>query len=464
MNIKFIWHIVFVVIALVVLFVFITKYKTRKKMILKAYNTDPLTGLVSSSTFFRKVAPTTLLNAKPMEFEIISFDIDYFKTLNSYYSLEKANEILVAVANAIKEAFAGTSATYTRKTADQFVILNKISDGVTAKYLYVSHIIPAIQKIIGKKYNWSFSFGIFRIINTKEQIIEMVSYADLARAKAKKRHGTSFVLFDDAMKKTYDSKTNITFRMEKALADKEFYVVYQPKINFRTLKIAGAEAFVRWKQKFGENIYPDEFIKVFEDNGFIFELDMYVLQQVCKCIKLYCRKMNLPTISVNLSAISVFDENIITKINAITEEYGIYTHEIEFEITESAIITNEKDFLKRIRQIKKLGFAISVDDFGAGISSLNRLSLIDADVIKLDKAFFNIKDRGEKSQVVVECVIKMAKKLGMKIVAEGVENACQAQWLKKQNCDYAQGYFFEKPLEENDFICLLKQNKTYELK
>ncbi len=457
------WHYFISVIVLALLGFFWYAYlqQLKKKEILyEAYNVDSLTGVMTSPNFASSVIEM-LKTAQPNEYEMISLDIDLFKTINSYFSLDRGTEMIKALGKALQEGLAGSSAIIMRRTADQFIIFRKVDDGGTIQSIYKEKILPELRKIIGKKYNLSLSFGYYTVDDCNEKMSEIVGYADSARGQGKSVHKTTFIEFDQKMKKDYDNRLNVTFRMEQAIRDREFSVVYQPKIDFKTLQVGGAEALVRWFPRLGDVIYPDAFIPVFENNGFIAELDMYVLEEVCKFIRSNYRVLKIPRISVNLSAWTVLEPYITTRITAITENYGIPNRDIELEITESAIIGEETNFLNKVSELKKLGFVISIDDFGAGVSSLNRLSAIDADILKLDKAFFDLKDQGGKSTIVVEDVIKMAKHLDMQIVAEGVENYGQALWLKKLECEYAQGYYFEKPMDEEKFKELLESKKIY---
>ncbi len=434
--------------------------KKKREILYTAYNIDVLTGVMTSPNFAIKVIES-LKSAQPNEYEMISLDIDLFKSINSYFSLERGTEMIKALAKALQEGLKDTSAIIMRRTADQFLIFRKVDDGGTIKSIYNNIILPELKKIVGEKYKLSLSFGFYTVVDCSEKMSEIVGYADSARGQGKSVHKTTFIEFDQKMKKDYSNRLNVTFRMEQAIKDREFSVVYQPKIDFKTLQVGGAEALVRWFPRLGDVIYPDAFIPVFENNGFIAELDMYVLEEVCKFIRTNYRMLKIPRISVNLSAWTVLDPYITTRIMGITEKYGIPTRDLELEITESAIIGEETNFLNKVRGLKELGFIISIDDFGAGVSSLNRLSAIDADILKLDKAFFDLKDQGGKSTIVVEDVIKMAKHLDMQIVAEGVENYGQALWLKKLECEYAQGYYFERPLDEEKFKELLESKKVY---
>ncbi len=394
---------------------------------------------------------------------MFSLDIDMFKTINTHYSNEKGTAVIQAVADAFKTAFAETSAVICRKTADQFLVFRKVGDGGSMQQIYTDNILPNLTEILGEKYRVHMSFGSAIITNCQEKSTAIIGYADTARQHGKSQNKTTFVTFDDAMKKFYKNKIEITFRMEQALKDREFYVVFQPKVNFDTLKVGGAEALVRWKPKLGQTIFPDAFIPVFEQNGFISALDLYVLEETCKFIVTNSAKMDIPRISVNLSALTVTSDNIVSKVSDILEKYSIDPSEIELELTESAIDNAAETFLLRVKQFKALGLLISIDDFGAGVSSLNRLAAIDADILKLDKAFFDLKDQGGKSSVVVENVVKMAKELNMLVVAEGVETYAQALWLKSINCDYAQGYYFAKPILQDEFKEVILSKNQYQI-
>ncbi len=437
--------------------------KEKQRALKKAYNTDALTGLMAIHKF-RETVDDVLQDAKPSEYEIISLDVDMFKTINTHYSNERGTNVIIAIGDALKVIFKDTPAYLSRRTADQFLILRPAGIGGSMREMYNYEILPKVRDALGDKYNFSMSFGNVIIENTKEKGVSAIGQADNARIIGKKKHETTFTTFDNNMKKMYDNRINLTFRMEQALKDREFRVVYQPKVDFKTLRIGGAEALVRWKPKLGDTIYPDEFIPVFEENGFITELDMYVLEDVCKFVRQNSKKMEIPRISVNLSAFTIFGDEIISKITNIISTYEIKPEEIELEITESAIVGDEDTFLLKVEQLRKIGFPISIDDFGAGVSSLNRLSSVDADVLKLDKEFFKLKNQSGKSSKIVADVIKMAKNLNMMVVAEGVETFAQAVWLKGIDCDYAQGFFFERPLEQEAFEEILLNKKAYEIK
>ncbi len=456
----FVMGLILVIVAFV--FIYYRGQIEKKEALLKSYNTDPLTGLMAIQKF-RETIDEKMESASPGEYELISFDIDMFKTINTHFSTERGTAIIVAVGNSLKKAFEKTEAIISRRTADQFLIFRPVNAGGSMRQIYGTDILPSIEENVNEKYKVSLSFGNVIIDNVKTKSTSLMGQADSARNAGKSTHKTTFITFDDKMRKLYEDKVNITFRMEQALKDREFEVEYQPKIDFNTLKVGGAEALVRWRPPQGDTIYPDAFIPVFEENGFISDLDLYVFEEVCKCIKSNCLTIEIPRISVNFSAHTVLSDNIISRTINIIQNYKIDPEMIELELTESAVERDIEKFLTTVKQFKKIGFMISIDDFGAGVSSLNRLSAIEADVLKLDKAFFDLKGQGSKSTVVVTDIISMAKHLDMKVVAEGVETGSQAFWLKNIGCDYAQGYYFARPMKVDDFKDLLISKKQYEI-
>ncbi len=459
------WYYFVIILFIVLAFVGIREYfqQKRQKLALQiAYESDSLTGLMTTNKF-RTAVDDALKSVKTGECEILSFDIDMFKTLNTHFSITTGTLIIVAIADALKKAFKDTNALIARDSSDHFIIFRHINEGGSIQEIYTSYILPSIEKNINEKYKVSLSFGNVIIDDINETSATLIGQADNARAQGKSVHKTTFLTFDEQMRKQYDDKINITFRMEHALKEREFVIEYQPKMNFESLRISGAEALVRWHPKQGNKIYPDEFIPIFEENGFISYLDLHVLDVVCEFIKTNQTDLDIPCISVNLSAKTILEDNIVERIIRIISSHNIVANKIEFELTETAIEDNTVKFLETVKQLKSYGFIISIDDFGAGVSSLNRLAEVDADILKLDKVFFNLKDQGAKSLVVVTDVINMAKHLNMKVVAEGVETQEQAAWLKTLHCDYAQGYYFARPMSDVHFLRLLTENKEYKI-
>ncbi len=449
-------------ISLIVLF-FLYEQKKKRNQIQHIINTDSLTGLMSMH-LFREIMHEKLEEAENNEYEIITLDIDYFRVINNIYGFEYGSRTIQAFAMALVEGYKNEEVLISRIVGELFVMLVKADSENNIESVCYKYVIPSIAKVVGKDYSLSMSIGKYKIDNTEDDVNVIVDRANIARLRGKQYHALTCNTFDEKMQKKSEIQTEIVFRMEQALKDKEFKVFYQPKIDYKTLKVAGAEALIRWIPEPGAIIYPNDFIPIFEANGFIMNLDLHVFEEVIAFIKAFESEINIPLISVNLSGRTLLAASTPLRLVNLMKKYQISPSKLEAEVTESAILDNDKDMALRVSEIKKLGLAVSMDDFGAGVSSLNRLAVLDVDTIKLDKSFLDYNSKERKGSAIVENIVRMAKDLNMKVVSEGVETAEQAHWLKEIGCDLAQGYYFERPLSQDDFVRLLLKEKTYTIK
>lgn len=246
--------------------------------------------------------------------------------------------------------------------------------------------------------------------------------------------------------------------MELALINQEFKVYLQPKYSLDTEQIVGAEALVRWIHSTKGIIPPDKFIPLFEKNGFIKQLDFYIFEEVCSVQKKWGENNialeDIP-ISVNLSRIHMNESRLTLKLGEIIKQYGIEAKCLEIELTESAILDNIDSLIRIIEDIKKAGFAVSMDDFGSGYSSLNLLKDLLVDILKIDKEFLGEGGDDYRGKVILSNIIHMAKELKLITVAEGVETKEQVEFLKEVGCNIAQGYYYAKPMPISDFEKLM---------
>ncbi len=250
-------------------------------------------------------------------------------------------------------------------------------------------------------------------------------------------------------------QNKIEHTMEKALEDGEFVMYLQPKIALESETLIGAEALVRWQKNQKNIVFPDQFIPLFEENGFIIELDMYMFRQACKIIKQWIEEEIDPVpISINFSRLHFYNENFVNELIKIKDEYCVPTQYLELEITESNILENEEILLDLPYKLQAAGFALSMDDFGTGCSSLGLLKDLPLDTIKLDRSFFQNTPHINRARTVIANTIKLAKELGILIVAEGVEKKEDIDFLKSLGCDYVQGYYYARPMPAEDFIVL----------
>ena len=246
--------------------------------------------------------------------------------------------------------------------------------------------------------------------------------------------------------------------MNQALEMRQFQVYYQPKFDAEAESIVGAEALVRWTHPEYGFLAPNEFLPVFEKNGFITEVDKYVWEEVCIFLKRQKEsgRKNIP-ISVNVSRKDIYNEDLSVYFPKLMEKYGLETRLLHLEVTESAYSENPQQLIQVVTQLREKGFIIEMDDFGSGYSSLNALSEIPIDVLKLDMKFIQNEFLHKNSKNIISSVINLAKWMNLLIVAEGVESREQLEHLKELKCNIIQGYYFAKPMQAVDLEKMLEE-------
>ena len=437
------------------------------------FNYDELTGLYTIEKF-KSESRKLLATAKPDEYAFVCLDINKFQYLTDSLGRETANSVLNVLGNHFKKT-APEDSLLTRRYADNFVMLIHTSFGPIIED-YVLNMISIVSKmgnLLPQHYTLEFSIGVYTIENPAEDIEIMIHKANTARTAGKYSPTPARICFySEEMSLNSEHEKEILFDMNRAFEANEFIAYYQPKFDFSTGKVIGAEALVRWNHPVKGLLEPGYFVPLFERNGFISKIDIKIFEQVCQFLDKWNKSgpngscLKPITISCNLSRYQLYNPEFTKEYSKIASNYQIAPSKIELELTESLMMDNKKRLLKAMNEIKKAGFDISVDDFGSGFSSLALLKDIPASVIKLDKEFFantaltdgdESKDT-QKDNIIVNSVIDMAKKLSMTTVAEGVEEESQAKQLREMGCDIAQGYFYAKPMSADDFERLLKNS------
>ena len=300
--------------------------------------------------------------------------------------------------------------------------------------------------------NLYFSVGVYKVQRKERDLDQLYNNALLACDMLGEENENKIVFFDVEMNKRRMWERKVEDDMDKALAHHEFQVYLQPKISASEETLAGAEALVRWIHPKEGFIPPNKFIPIFERNGFILKLDDYMLEEIAKQQASWIAEgRKIVPISVNISRAHFAKEDLAEHICRIVDKYQVPHQVIELELTESAFFDDKEILLQTVKKLREAGFIVSMDDFGAGYSSLNSLKELQLDVLKLDADFFRGTDTQERGMLIVSEVIDMAKKLNMKIVAEGIESRDQVDFLVEQECDLIQGYYFAKPMPISDF-------------
>ena len=315
----------------------------------------------------------------------------------------------------------------------------------------IEAITVALDDVLPKMKLY-FAVGIYKVQKKDRDIEQLYNNALLACDMLGEEAENKIVFFDVEMNNRRLWERKVEDDMDAALVRHEFQVYLQPKISTAQENLAGAEALVRWIHPQEGFIPPNKFIPIFERNGFILKLDDYMLEEIAKQQAMWIGQgRKVVPISVNISRAHFAKEDLAEHICAIVDKYQVPHNVIELELTESAFFDDKETLLQTVKKLRDAGFPVSMDDFGAGYSSLNSLKELQLDVLKLDADFFRGEASQERGMVIVSEVIDLAKKLNMKIVAEGIESREQVDFLTEQECDLIQGYFFAKPMPITEF-------------
>ena len=417
---------------------------------------DGLTGLYTDRGFSyaAKEAVSELPEDKPCF--MVSFEVLSFRSFNALYGFEKGDALLKDISEAsLKNANPGEVLGHL--FADRFV------------WLMYDESIDAVKKRLERGYYtvkekqmpFFLCAGIYQIDNRDLDISSMVDKASIAKETVKGSYTSPFAVYNDAMLEDQLEDAELVANMMQGLDDGEFVDFYQAKYRTDSETVAGAEALVRWKKPDGELIAPGRFIGLFEKNGFIRKLDMYMLDKVCRMLRDRLDKgEEVVPVSVNFSRVHIYDPAFPESVNKVIKSYGIPPECVEVELTESAFLTESDSLNGAVERLHSFGLTVAIDDFGSGYSSLNMLKDIPVDVLKIDMRFLEGFENGGKVGTVVTSVVRMAKWLGVPVVAEGVETKEQVDFLRSLGCDMVQGYYYARPIARDDFEKLLDKGSA----
>ena len=405
---------------------------------------DRLTNLYNKKTFCRRAAET-IADHPDMTFEIMRFNIARFKVINDLFGEETGDKLLRYVAHFLK-SIRLEACVYGRLYADNFILCYPTKGEVR------SHLIHSLQMLaesFALDYRIDFYFGVYTIRDRSLSVTTMLDRAAMGLSKA--AHNGLIVCgeYDDDMRDTIVTEQVIVNNMQGSLRRGEFIVYLQPKYELMSEKMVGAEALVRWRHPQLGFISPARFIPIFEQNGFIYQLDKYVWEKTCQILRTDMDKGRpvLP-ISVNVSRIDLYSPNIVKVFEDLIEKYKLPPHLLELELTESAYVENPQQIIEITKELQSKGFPILMDDFGSGYSSLNMLKDLPVDILKIDLKFLadtHEDDQGRGSNILTS-VVRMAKWLRVPVIAEGVETKSQVDFLRRIGCECVQGFFYSRPV------------------
>ncbi|MCR5675833.1 MAG: GGDEF and EAL domain-containing protein [Lachnospiraceae bacterium] len=404
---------------------------------------DYLTGLPNRRglyTYYASMDDGAVLHA-------MFVDIDNFKRVNDLYGLAAGDELLVAVSRHIQR---GAAAFTSRIGGDEFVVL---FDGSVSRDMIEKRARKLIEGMTGLDFRedirslTSLSIGIVYDQKAGQSLDEILARCDAAMYQSKYSGKDQYTVYD-AEDRSFEIRRRIELEMEDALHNGEFQVFFQPRVNIADGGVVGAEALSRWVHPREGMHLPAAFIPVFEKNGFISKLDLFIYEEVCR-MKAAWRNRSFGGIpvSVNMSRVHLFEPQFTEKLCSVADRYDIPHGELEIEISEHLFTRDAPELVRMTRELQDRGFRVTIDNFGSDFQALTLLKDLTADMVKLDKEFLHVTSDSVRGRTIISGLITLCRDLQIEVVTEGIENKDQADFILQAGCGSAQGFFYAKPLE-----------------
>ncbi len=402
--------------------------------------------------FRRNVNNLIFSSAKGIGF--IQFDIRKFKIVNDLYGEKFGDEVLDFIILQLRESCVEEQF-YVNLRSDVFMVVTEYDDEKELME-FIHRLDSRISSF--KNVKLQMSYGVYTVEDKEMELRQMEDRAAMARKAAKNNVLTNILFYKEQFKDTLYNRKFIEENMQAAVSERQFVMYLQPKYSIAKNEIIGAEALVRWQHPERGMIYPDQFIPVIEENGFIRKVDYYIWEEACRFLR-KCTEAGIEPcpVSVNVSRVHLRDDECIRVLSGLVENYDIPKKFLELEITETA---DDQQVSLKALQLKEEGYTLLMDDFGSGYSSLNILLETPFDVIKLDKKFMENMMVSGKGRLILEQVVSMSDKLELGLLAEGVETKEQIELLESIGCDQVQGYYYARPMPEEEFFSLLKEQRS----
>lgn len=415
---------------------------------------DKLTGLYRKNAFFEN-AEELLVRHKSDSYCVMAIDIEHFKLFNEWYGQNEGDKFLINIGKQLKQLQEFCDCVPGYIGGDDFVIVLP-DDGDLISRLQKE--IMEYVKQYGGNAGFLPAFGIYPIGSGNVSVSIMYDRALIALASIKGNYAVRTARYDEAMKQKMEKDQVLLSEVQRALERNEFLFYAQPQCNMMSGKIIGLEALIRWRHPVRGLVPPDEFIPLLEKNGFITNLDLWMWEQVCLHVRAWIDAGNRPVpISVNVSRIDIYAVNVVEVFQSLVARYHLDPSLLEIEITEGSYVEDNQVISKTVNDLRQAGFTVLMDDFGSGYSSLNMLKDVNVDILKIDIKFLDLtKESVGKGVGILEAIVKMAKLMNLRLIAEGVETKEQAEFLLNIGCRYGQGYYFYRPMPVGDFESLIK--------
>ncbi len=417
---------------------------------------DVLTGIYNQATFYQE--SRNMLDQNPdRAFSVITTNISQFKILNDLLGREKGDELLKSIGEAF-HTLARDHVIFGRLESDKFAVCAPAEAHLEHMIQWsITDLLNEMEKNINLSLSIFNYCGVYTEVDHSLQVSVMCDRANMALSTVRDNLDCRIGYYDVQLRNEILMENTLTAELHNALETRQFLVYYQPQMDSRTNKIVGAEALVRWKHPQNGLISPGLFIPLFEKKGYIYELDQYVWDAACRDLKTLRSSGFIVPVSVNISPRDVYSVDICPDIMSLVKRYGLPAESLNLEITESAAILNMDKMMGIIQRLHEYGFKIEMDDFGSGYSSLNTLKDIPVDILKLDMKFLQDAKNSERSSKIITMVSRLSQALNTPMIAEGVEEKAQLDFLLDIGCHNLQGYYYSKPVPFEEFLKLLQK-------
>jgi len=430
-----------------------TAIADREQSILKLAYWDEMTGLPNRSLFMRQLTDAVQLSHVTQEpLSVVVMNLDRFKQINNILGHEFGNKLLHDVALKLTEGLSRESDTVYRFSGDEYALLLPDTDAHAAM-----NVAKSICKILEKPIqideqyvDTSASIGIASFPEHAHEVNQILSYAENAMHISKlKKSGP--VIFRPEFDMSSNINLTLASELKFAIDNNQLRVFIQPKINIKTRQVSSAEALIRWIHPNRGMIFPDQFIPFAEQSGLIRDISLWMIAEAAKTQATWLmNNVDIP-IAVNISARDLIDSDLPNKITAILNTHQVKNNAITLEVTESSIMDDPQRSKLILLSLANIGIKLSIDDFGTGYSSLAYLKELPVSELKIDKSFVMHMQQNENDRIIVNSTIELAHNMGLKVVAEGIENIDTWVLLNDMGCDYGQGYYITKPMPVSDF-------------
>lgn len=415
---------------------------------------DDLTGLYNINGFYRKWEELAHEKGRG-DYALLYSDICQFRLINDHFGFGVGDKVLIGLADILRKNQRGHELCG-RVSADNFVILMKYTDWeelLTRLEGIKSQLDLWRQEKTGIPYQIGVVYGAYLIGPSEETgIQQMMDFSNYARRNAKNNPNCDIICYDEKMRQQAIFQQELENRLGPALKRRELEVYYQPQVDMENGRIISSEALIRWNHPEKGLLMPGAFIPVFEKNGMVTAVDLWLFEDVCRSMRKWMdQDIKVMPVSCNFSRLHFEQPDFPERISAVADQYRVPHQLLIVEITESAIIEDPAVIETLLPQLKKKGFRIAIDDFGSGYSSLGQLQQLTADVLKMDRSFIVHGIRAEREQTVIRNLIQLAKELGLMVICEGVEEQEQADILLKLNGRLAQGFYYYRPMKKEEF-------------